>query len=86
MVELKGKEEGVIFDSTRKQIVHFKTVDEVEEFIFYIENIMAENNPQEKEKWISRIKTQRSEQHKISQKFMFSLYFSLNFFTNKDKK
>lgn len=27
MVELKGKEEGVIFDSTRKQIVHFKTVD-----------------------------------------------------------
>lgn len=28
MVELKGKEEGVIFDTTRKQIIHFKTVDE----------------------------------------------------------
>jgi len=53
MVELKGKEEGMIFDSTRKQVLHFKTIDEVDEFIFYIENIMVENNPQEKEKkWV----------------------------------
>jgi len=27
MVELKGKEIGMIFDSTRKQVIHFKTVD-----------------------------------------------------------
>lgn len=27
MVELKGKEVGMIFDSTRKQVIHFKTVD-----------------------------------------------------------
>lgn len=27
MVELKGKEAGLIFDSTRKQVIHFKTVD-----------------------------------------------------------
>lgn len=40
----------MIFDSTRKQTLHFKTIDEVEEFIFYIENIMKDNNPQEKEK------------------------------------
>ena len=50
MVEMRGKEEGMIFDSKRKEMLHFKTIDEVEEFIFYIENIMAENNPQEKEK------------------------------------
>ena len=38
---MKGKEEGMIFNSTRKQTLHFKTIDEVEEFIFYIENIMV---------------------------------------------
>lgn len=27
MVELKGKEVGVIFDTTRKQVIHFRTVD-----------------------------------------------------------
>ncbi len=48
MLELIGTEEGKIFDSTRKQVIHFKTVDELEQFVFYIENIMKDNNPQEK--------------------------------------
>jgi cystathionine beta-lyase family protein involved in aluminum resistance len=48
MLELVGKEEGIIFDSTRKQLLHFTTMDELDEFIFYVENIMQENNPQEK--------------------------------------
>jgi hypothetical protein len=43
-----GTESGIIFDSKKKQTLHFKTIDELEEFIFYIDNIMKDNVPQER--------------------------------------
>ena len=48
ILELIGIETGKIFDSTRKNLLHFNTVDQMEELSFYIENIMEENNPTNK--------------------------------------
>ena len=43
LIEISGVEEGVIFDSQRRESIHFSTMDEAEEFVFFVENLLQEN-------------------------------------------
>jgi hypothetical protein len=43
LVELTGIEVGMLIDSKRRENVHFGTMDEAEEFIFFVENLMKES-------------------------------------------
>lgn len=45
LIEVSGIEIGMLFDSNRKENVHFSTMDEAEEFVFFVENLMKENKP-----------------------------------------
>lgn len=43
LIEVSGVEVGMIIDSKRRENVHFATMDEAEEFLFFVENLMREN-------------------------------------------
>lgn len=48
LIEMSGIEEGIIFNSNKKDNIHFSTMDEAEEFAFFVENLLQENKQQPK--------------------------------------
>lgn len=48
ILELNGLEEGVIFNSKKKESIHFETLDEVEEFVYYVNSIPEQKKEEEK--------------------------------------
>lgn len=43
LIEISGIEVGIVFDSQRRENIHFSTMDEAEEFVFFVENLLQEN-------------------------------------------
>jgi hypothetical protein len=44
---MSGVEEGIIFNSNKKENIHFSTMDEAEEFSFFVENLLQESKQQQ---------------------------------------
>lgn len=43
LIELNGVEVGFLIDSKKKENVHFGTMDEAEEFVFFVENLLKDS-------------------------------------------
>ena len=43
LVEVSGVEEGFLLDSKRRENLHFATMDEAEEFVFFVGQLRSES-------------------------------------------